>query len=86
MGLAHRINHIGSMMTLFFTDQDVTDYASAKTSDTVRYATFFKAALDLGVSFAPSQFEAAFVSTAHSDADLMQTARIVRAALAASGG
>jgi len=51
----------------------VTDYASAKTSDTQRYAKFFQGMLERGVYFAPSQFEAAFLSTAHSDADIKKT-------------
>lgn len=72
-GVDVRINSIGSMSTLFFTDQEVTDYTSAKTSDTTRYARFFKGMLDRGFYFAPSQFEAAFVSMAHSDADIAAT-------------
>jgi glutamate-1-semialdehyde 2,1-aminomutase len=66
-------NRVGSMMTMFFTDQAVTDYDSAKTADTQRYAQFFRAMLQRGIYFAPSQFEAAFVSTAHSDEDIRQT-------------
>lgn len=67
-------NRVGSMMTLFFTDGPVTDFESAKTSDTGRYAEYFKHMLDAGVYLAPSQFEAAFVSLAHSDDDLAHTA------------
>lgn len=66
-------NRVGSMMTTFFTDQAVTDYDAAKTADTRRYAKFFHAMLERGVYFAPSQFEAAFVSAAHSDEDIRQT-------------
>ncbi len=66
-------NRVGSMMTMFFTDQPVTDYDSAKTADTQKYAKFFRAMLQRGAYFAPSQFEAAFVSTAHSDEDIRQT-------------
>ena len=76
-----RINRLGSMMTLFFTDTKVVDFATAKTSDTVRYAAFFRALLERGVYFAPSQFEAAFVSTAHTDAVLAETAAAVTEAL-----
>ena len=65
MAFPHRINRLGSMMTLFFTDAKVIDFASAKTSDTARYGAFFRALLERGVYFAPSQFEAAFVSAAH---------------------
>ena len=76
-----RINRLGSMMTLFFTDAKVVDFATAKTSDTARYAAFFRALLERGVYFAPSQFEAAFVSTAHTDAVLEETAAAVTEAL-----
>jgi glutamate-1-semialdehyde 2,1-aminomutase len=66
-------NRVGSMMTTFFTDQPVTDYDSAKTAHTQKYAKFFRAMLARGVYLAPSQFEAAFVSAAHSDEDIRQT-------------
>ncbi|MEN6370464.1 MAG: glutamate-1-semialdehyde 2,1-aminomutase [Armatimonadota bacterium] len=72
-GVDVRINAIGSMSTLFFTDKEVTDYESAKTSDTARYASFFKGMLERGFYFAPSQFEAAFVSMAHSEEDINAT-------------
>jgi glutamate-1-semialdehyde 2,1-aminomutase len=61
------------MFTCFFTRDAVTDYASAKKSDTGRFARFFRALLERGVYFPPSQFEAAFVSTAHSEADVTMT-------------
>ncbi len=80
-GIPHRVNRLGSMMTLFFTDAKVTDYASAKTSDTGRYAAFFRALLARGVYFAPSQFEAVFVSTAHTDDDIAETSAAVAEAL-----
>ncbi|HEX5323813.1 MAG TPA: glutamate-1-semialdehyde 2,1-aminomutase, partial [Capsulimonadaceae bacterium] len=66
-GVTCQVNQIASMMTVFFTDRAVTDYDAAKTCDTARYAQFFRALLERGVSLAPSQFEAGFVSTAHSD-------------------
>ncbi len=81
LGIPHRINRLGSMMTLFFTDTKVVDFQSAKTSDTARYGAFFRALLERGVYFAPSQFEAAFVSAAHSDEQLDTTARAVAEAL-----
>lgn len=71
-------NWVGSMMTAFFTAQPVTDYASAKTSDTARYAQFFRGMLERGVYLAPSQFEAAFVSLAHTEADIEATVEAVR--------
>ena len=64
---------VGSMLCGFFTDQPVVDYASAKRSDQQRYARFFRGMLERGVYFAPSQFEAALLSTAHSDADIKKT-------------
>ena len=57
-----RINRAGSMLTLFFTSEPVTDFASAKRSDTKRYAAFFRGMLARGVFLPPSQFEAMFVS------------------------
>jgi glutamate-1-semialdehyde 2,1-aminomutase len=65
-GLDLLANRVGSMMTAFFTAEPVFDYASAKQADADLYARFFHAMLDAGVYLAPSQFEAAFVSVAHS--------------------
>jgi glutamate-1-semialdehyde 2,1-aminomutase len=62
-----KINRVGSMFTVFFTDEPVTDWASASRSDRQAFARFFHAMLDEGVYLPPSQFEAAFVSTAHTD-------------------
>ncbi len=76
------VNRVGSMLTAFFCDGPVTDYASAKRADTTRYARFFHAMLGRGVFLAPSQFEAAFVSLAHSEADIEHAARAAAAALA----
>jgi glutamate-1-semialdehyde 2,1-aminomutase len=67
------VNRVGSMFTCFFTSSPVTDYAAAKKSDTVRFGRFFRALLERGVYFPPSQFEAAFVSTVHSEADVSAT-------------
>lgn len=67
-------NRVGSMMTLFFTSGPVTDFASAKESDTETYARYYQHMLEHGVYLAPSQFEAGFVSLAHSDDDLEHTA------------
>ena len=74
------VNRVGSMLTAFFTESPVTDYASAKRSDTARYGRFFHAMLDGGVFLAASQFEAAFVSLAHGPADLDEAAGIARKA------
>lgn len=67
------VNRVGSMLTLFFTDQPVTDFETAKGCDTDRFSEFFRAMLSEGVYWPPSQFEAAFVSTAHSEADIDST-------------
>jgi glutamate-1-semialdehyde 2,1-aminomutase len=76
-----QINRIASMFTAFFTDQPVTDYASAKRSDTKRFARFFHALLQRGVFLPPSQFEATFLSVAHSDGVLAQVAEAMRQAM-----
>jgi glutamate-1-semialdehyde 2,1-aminomutase len=80
--LPFTFHRIGSMFCLFFTPGPVFDLASAKSSDLKTFAKFFNGCLNRGVYFAPSQFETGFLSTAHSPADVMQTAEIVRAALA----
>jgi glutamate-1-semialdehyde 2,1-aminomutase len=72
-GVAHTVDSEGSMFGLFFTDGPVTDLVSAKTSDTKLYARFFHAMLARGFYFAPSQFEAGFVSLAHTDDDIERT-------------
>ena len=79
-GVAATLNRVGSMMTLFFTPGPVTDYASAKKSDTQAYAKFFRAMLTQGIYLAPSQFEAVFLSTAHTPADVAKTLKAARAA------
>ena len=70
------LNSIGSAFTLFFTAEPVTDFAAAERSDTKAYARFFHGALERGVYLAPSQFEANFLSTAHTARDLARTLRI----------
>jgi glutamate-1-semialdehyde 2,1-aminomutase len=68
-----QINRVGSMFTLFFTDEPVIDYESAKRCDTERHARFFQAMLKRGVYLPPSQFESWFLSFAHLDADVETT-------------
>lgn len=63
-GLNYTVNHIGSMFTLFFTDQAVVDFDTAKSSDTKSFASYFQTMLREGIYLAPSQFEAMFISTA----------------------
>jgi glutamate-1-semialdehyde 2,1-aminomutase len=81
-GVPLTVNRVGSMLTAFFTEGPVTDFASAKRADTARYARFFHAMLEQGVFLAASQFEAAFVSLAHTERDLEEAALACRRALA----
>jgi glutamate-1-semialdehyde 2,1-aminomutase len=74
-------HRIASMFCLFFTADPVTDLASAKRSDPEKFAEYFRACLDRGIYFAPSQFETGFLSTAHTAEDIERTAAIVRDAL-----
>lgn len=83
-GVTVTCNRIGSMMTFFNTSSAVTDYVSAKTSSTKAYAAFFRAMLERGVYLAPSQFEAAFISSAHTDDDIDSTVRAAEEAFAAA--
>ena len=82
-GVSLTVNRVGSMLTGFFCDGPVTDYTSARRADTKRYAAFFHGMLERGVYLAPSQFEAAFVSLAHSNADLEHAARAAAESLTA---
>jgi glutamate-1-semialdehyde 2,1-aminomutase len=81
-GIAITQTRVGSMFCLFFTDQPVTDYASAKTASTERYAHFFQAMLEQGIYLAPSQFEAGFLSLAHQAQEIEQTIEAARVAFA----
>jgi glutamate-1-semialdehyde 2,1-aminomutase len=84
-GVPLTVNRVGSMFTPFFTAKPVTDYASAQKADAKAFGRFFRALLARGVYFPPSQFEAAFVSFAHSEDDIAETIRAVGAAFAALG-
>jgi len=79
--LNYSINRVGSMLTLFFTDQKVSDFDTAKTSDTSKFAGYFNAMLENGVYLPPSQFEAWFVSNAHTQIDLDKTIEASRSAI-----
>jgi len=85
IGLNYTLNRVGSMFTLFFTESAVTDFDSAKTSDTTKFSAYFSSMLDAGVYLPPSQFEACFVSIAHEKEDLDRTVAAVRKALASIG-
>ncbi len=76
-GLPLRLNYAASMFTLFFTGEVVSDYATAKRSDPKRFARFFHACLGRGVYLAPSQFEAHFITTAHSRSHLRKAQEII---------
>ncbi len=82
-GVPVQINTIGSMFTVFFNDSPVTDYISAKTSKTELYGKFFHALLKEGIYFPPSQFEACFVSLAHTTKDIQTTLQAARTAFGA---
>jgi glutamate-1-semialdehyde 2,1-aminomutase len=72
------VNRVGSMFTFFFTEGPVTDWESAKQCNTGKFGDFFRAMLDRGIYLAPSQFEAAFISAAHTDADIDRTIAAAR--------
>ncbi len=74
------VNRVGAMFTWFFTDQPVTDWDSAKRADTARFARFHRRMLELGIYLPPSQFEAAFVSAAHTAEDIARTVEAAKSA------
>ncbi|HEY6676883.1 MAG TPA: glutamate-1-semialdehyde 2,1-aminomutase [Terrimicrobium sp.] len=78
-------HRIGSMFCLYFCEGPVRNLTEAARSDRQRFARYFHACLDGGVYFAPSQFEAGFLSLAHSEADIEQSVRIAAAAVRAAG-
>ena len=67
------VNRVGSMLGLFLTDQPVGNFDDAKTSDLDKFAVYYREMLERGIYLAPSQFEALFVSAAHSDQDIDNT-------------
>ena len=73
LGISLHVNQVGSLLSAFFTDQEVKDYAGALSSDTKAYAKYFNEMLEKNIYVAPSQFEAMFVSAAHSDDDIAET-------------
>ena len=80
-GVELSVNRVGAMFSAFFTNAKVTDYATACTSNTDVFSSFFQSMLENGVYIAPSQYEAAFVSTAHSDSDIAYTLASARKSL-----
>jgi glutamate-1-semialdehyde 2,1-aminomutase len=79
-GVPAQINRAGSVLTVFFTSTPVRDYATAKTSDTARFARFFSSMLDAGIYLPPSQYEAWFLSLAHTEREIQRTLKAARAA------
>jgi glutamate-1-semialdehyde 2,1-aminomutase len=79
-----QVNRVGSMLTVFFSEKPVFDAASARAASTRRFGAFFHALLDAGVYLPPSQFEAAFLSTAHTEDDVEATLRAAAGAFAAA--
>ena len=80
-GVAMTANRVGSMFTFFFTDKQVTDWDSAATCDTAKFGRFHNAMLNAGIWLPPSQFEAAFLSVAHTPQDIEQTIADAKEAL-----
>ena len=78
-GLPWQVNHVGSLGSIFFTPEPVKDYASAKTSDVMKYGEYFRYMLSHGIYLAPAQFEAMFLSAAHTREDLENTLDVLRA-------
>jgi glutamate-1-semialdehyde 2,1-aminomutase len=76
-----RVNRVGSMLTVFFAGSPVTDYQSALACDTQRFGVYFRSMLEQGIYMPPSQFEAAFVSAAHTQGEIDQTIEAHRSAL-----
>ena len=76
--IPHTINQIGSMFTLFFNEGKVKDFDSAAKSDTKRYASYFRQMLEAGIYIPPSQFEANFISTTHTQKDVNKTLKAIK--------
>jgi len=81
-GVPHVVNRVGSMLTVFFCAGPVTDYATAKAADTARFGRFFRKMRESGVFLPPSQFEAMFISLAHTDEEVDQIVSAARDAVA----
>ncbi len=81
LGVPVKFQRVGSMFTLFFTEKEVIDYDAAKSSDTKKFGAYFNEMLQQGIYLPPSQFEAAFLSTAHTAAEIEKTIAATRRAL-----
>ena len=71
------VNRVGSLLSVFFTENEVIDFETAVQSDVKQYADYFGYLLYHGIYVAPSQFEAMFISDAHSDEDILQTCKVM---------
>lgn len=80
------VNRVGSMMTIFFTDKEVKNFEDAKSSDLETFNKFYISMLEKGIYLAPSQFEASFLSTAHSDEDIEKTLNAIEDSFKEIGG
>jgi glutamate-1-semialdehyde 2,1-aminomutase len=83
-GVAAQVVRVGSLLTIFFGASAMRNYADVKRCDTVKFGAFFRALLERGILLPPSQFEALFVSAAHSDDDIAQTIATMKDALLAA--
>ncbi|MBQ4463921.1 MAG: aspartate aminotransferase family protein, partial [Eubacterium sp.] len=72
-----QVNRVGSLLSAFFTDTEVTDHDSARASDTDKYSAYFSYMLEHGIYVAPSQFEAMFIGAAHTDEDIRTTVEAI---------
>jgi glutamate-1-semialdehyde 2,1-aminomutase len=83
-GVVAQVVRVGSLLTIFFGASAMRNYADVKRCDTVKFGAFFRALLERGILLPPSQFEALFVSAAHSDDDIAQTIATMKDALLAA--
>lgn len=81
LDLRYCFHRIGSMFTIFFTPEDVYDFESAQTCDRAKFALFFSRMIERGIYLPPSQFEAAFISSAHTNGDIEKTLSAIRQSL-----
>ena len=86
LGIQAQFTRVGSMFSMFFTDQDIVDFETVKSCDTDFFKRYFNGLLEEGVYIAPSQFEAGFMSAVHTDEDISLTIEASRKALTAARG
>jgi len=81
LGIKTYFTRVGSLSCMFFTDKQVLNFETAASTDTKKYARYFREMLNRGIYLAPSPFEACFISTAHTDEDIQRTIEVNREAL-----